>query len=636
MPGVERWQEALRVNNLPVSVNDRAGVVRSMDAAYIRNLDNIKDLSGPIEIADRIWWVGHYLEGDPFQCHCYLIEQGDQSVLIDPGSKLTFEHSLAKIEQVVPFCAIKYFVCQHQDPDVAGAMPIIDEMIERDDAVLVTHWRAHLLLKHYGLKIPFWLIDQNDWQLQLQDRLLRFVLTPYAHFPGAFVSFDVETAVVFSGDLFGGFGENHQLVAQDEGHFEVMRPFHEHYMPSKEVLGYAMLEIEALQPKLIAPQHGSLIPEFLIKPMISKLMNLDCGLYLLAYGDTDIHKLSRLNQTLKDITHTMLLSREFREIADRLTDIIGRDLPVSVLEYYALFVDQHILHFSPETRYQGVKARQSEETTQLLGKDRTQWTDWVDACGGIRGEVLKKSEFCLLNGEHSAGPALVIPLIDPDMGKIQAVAIIGLSEEIQVTGQLEQVMLQLTMPLTVAIEREVIYRKLDKERMKLYERSIHDPLTGLFSRIYMHDTVQRLCDIQDRKGSDPVAALLLDIDDFKQVNDTYGHNQGDEVLRQVSALILETTRDGDIPVRLGGEEFIIFVTAREKGPLLDSAERLRQQVAAMKIELLGGMVTVTISIGTAIRDYGEALESLIERADRALYQAKRNGRNQIIHSDPDA
>lgn len=600
---------------------------------YTHNPDNTKDLSGPIEIANRVWWVGHHLEDDPFQSHCYLIEQGDQSVLIDPGSKLNFELSLEKIERIISFSAIKYFVCQHQDPDIVSALPIIDKMVKRDDALLVTHLRTQLSLKHYELEIPFWLVDQNDWKLHLLDRTLRFISPSYVHLSGAIVSFDEKTAVVFSSDLFSGLGEDHKLVAQNEDYFEKIRPFHEHHISNRGMLGYAISEVGTLNPSLIAPQYGSLIPEFLIKPIINKLLNLDCGLYMLAHGDADIQKLSQLDQTLKDITHTMLLSREFKEIADRLMDIVGRYLPVSNLEYYALFVDEHILHFSPETRYRGVEAQSSEETTQLLGRDRTQWVNWIYACGGIQGEVFGESGFCLLKSEHPAGPALIIPLISPDTGKIQAVTIIGLSEDIQITEQLEKIVLQLTMPLSVAIEREVIYRKLEKERQKLYERSIHDPLTGLFSRVYMHDTVQRLCDIHDRKGSDPVAALLLDIDHFKQINDSYGHNQGDEVLRQVSKQILQATRDGDVPVRLGGEEFIIFMTVGGKEQLLGSAERLREQIAAMNFELAGSQVQITISIGTAIRDYGETLENLIERADRVLYQAKRNGRNKVVHSD---
>ncbi|MFW5723940.1 MAG: hypothetical protein ACOCWF_05175 [Halochromatium sp.] len=81
------------------------------------------DTHHAIEIADRVWWVGHVIPNDHFQCHVYLLEQGEQSVLFDPGSRLTFAHTLRKIEEVMPLSAIRWFVCHHQDPDIAAALP---------------------------------------------------------------------------------------------------------------------------------------------------------------------------------------------------------------------------------------------------------------------------------------------------------------------------------------------------------------------------------------------------------------------------------------------------------------------------------------------------------------------------------
>ena len=118
-----------------------------MSGLDTEKLKDIDFTTQPIEVSDRVWWVGHVLENDSFQCHVYLIEQGDQSILIDPGSRLTFDQTFNKIEQIIPFSHIRYFVCQHQDPDISGALPEIDDMIDRDDAVVITHWRAEALLK---------------------------------------------------------------------------------------------------------------------------------------------------------------------------------------------------------------------------------------------------------------------------------------------------------------------------------------------------------------------------------------------------------------------------------------------------------------------------------------------------------
>ncbi len=133
--------------------------------------------------------------------------------------------------------------------------------------------------------------------------------------------------MLFSSDIFGGLTPEFSLVARDESYFEAMRPFHEHYMPSRDILGYALRAIERHPVRMIAPQHGSIIPEHLVGSMIDKLKTLECGLYLIARGDTDIQRLSQLNQTLRDITQTMLVYRDFRDIAGSLLDITRRVLP---------------------------------------------------------------------------------------------------------------------------------------------------------------------------------------------------------------------------------------------------------------------------------------------------------------------
>jgi diguanylate cyclase (GGDEF)-like protein len=167
------------------------------------------------------------------------------------------------------------------------------------------------------------------------------------------------------------------------------------------------------------------------------------------------------------------------------------------------------------------------------------------------------------------------------------------------------------------------------ERQQIYERSIRDPLTGLFTRIYMQEVVQRWCDIQDRSSDSQVGVLMLDIDHFKRVNDTYGHNQGDVVLQRVAAEILENVRSSDIAVRLGGEEFAIFVVGEAMMNVTQFAERLRAQIATLRFTAPMADHPITVSIGVAIRQPQEALLDLIQRADTVLYDAKRGGRNRV-------
>ncbi len=584
------------------------------------------DTDHAVRVADRVWWVGHRQENDVFQCHVYLIEQGEQSVLIDPGPALTFQDTLRKIEEIIPFSHIRYFICHHSDPDIIGALPLIDQKVGRDDALLVTHGRTRMLVKHCGLeRLPCWSVEEHDWVLPLDDRRLEFVFTPYAHFPGAICTFDPVSQVLFSSDIFGGLNAEFTLVAQDEGYSEAMRLFHEHYMPSRDILGYALRAIERHPIRLIAPQHGSIIPEALVAPMISRLKTLECGLYLIARGDTDIQRLSQINQALRDITQVLLIHRDFRDIAASLLNIAQRFLPAASLEFYARLDPQRVLHLAPDNRYSGVEAEPPAVAAQILGLDRKQWNE-AYAAEGV-------AEFMLTEAADGS-PILVLPLFALEQGIAQAVSIIHLTDPAASMDGLRQIIEQMRIPIQVAVEREVTYRQLELERQQIYQHAIHDPLTGVFTRIYMREVVQRLCDLQDRNAGYQVGALMLDIDHFKRINDDYGHNQGDTVLQQVGAEILNAVRSSDIPVRLGGEEFAVFIAGGDGvANVALFAERLRARIAALRFpEPMEGQ-SVTVSIGVAIRPPQESLQDLIHRADIALYRAKNSGRNRVYAAD---
>ncbi|RNE88888.1 diguanylate cyclase [Marichromatium sp. AB31] len=588
------------------------------------------DTDHAIEIAPRVWWVGHVLTDDPFQCHVYLIEQGDQSVLLDPGSRLTFAATLRKIEEIIPFSAIRYFVCHHQDPDITACLPLIDELVDRPDAVLVTHWRCSALLRHYGLeRLPFWLVDEHDWRLQLPERELRFVFTPYAHFPGAFCTFDAETGVLFSSDLFGGFTETPALMAEDIGYFEAMRPFHEHYIPSRDILVHALDQIARHPVRLIAPQHGSIIPAPLVGPIIEQLRELDCGIYLFAGGvDTDIRRLSRLNRTLGEITRTMLYCRDFHDIAARLLEVVRRSLPVARIDYYLELADGEALGLVADGQEQQRAEQVPAWLRALLGISRARWLgDSAGRC--LHGHPLHDERFCCHTGDEGA-MSLLLPLFARESERLEAIAHIHLEHPIEIGAHERQLIAQLTVPLQVVLEREAIYRSIEAERTRTYQRSIRDSLTGLFNRFYMQDIIERQCHAQDR-GGPQVVALMLDLDHFKRINDHYGHPVGDALLRQVATLLHGSIRDGDVPVRFGGEEFILFLmdASAEQGRTL--AERLRARIAAHLFVLDDGLeLRLTVSIGGALRRAGEPLDALVERADKALYTAKQAGRNRAV------
>jgi diguanylate cyclase (GGDEF)-like protein len=146
----------------------------------------------------------------------------------------------------------------------------------------------------------------------------------------------------------------------------------------------------------------------------------------------------------------------------------------------------------------------------------------------------------------------------------------------------------------------------------------------------MLDVMARHCSVHDRNDSAPIAALMVDVDHFKRINDTHGHAAGDEVLKQVARVLQESIRETDIPVRFGGEEFILFLVGASAFGMRDYAERIRSAIERHRFSIDSDQqIAVTVSLGAAMRHQQESLDELIRRADGALYRAKQAGRNRV-------
>ena len=163
------------------------------------------------------------------------------------------------------------------------------------------------------------------------------------------------------------------------------------------------------------------------------------------------------------------------------------------------------------------------------------------------------------------------------------------------------------------------------------ELAVIDQLTGLYNRRYMTAQLTGLMQ-RAQKGGQPVAALVVDIDHFKKINDSFGHAVGDEVLREFAARLASNVRAVDLACRYGGEEFVVVMPDTELEHAHRIAERLRRHVAGSPFRVSGGheLLSVTISIGVASAGPGDEADALLKRADEALYSAKSEGRNRVI------
>lgn len=193
----------------------------------------------------------------------------------------------------------------------------------------------------------------------------------------------------------------------------------------------------------------------------------------------------------------------------------------------------------------------------------------------------------------------------------------------------------LDRPYTFAISRDITERKRVEEELQnlqaqLRDQAVHDPLTGLYNRRYLNETMERELVRAARYGQQ-VSVVMCDIDHFKIVNDRYGHQAGDEVLRAVAGLLSTGGRGSDIACRYGGEEFMLLFPDMPRDAAYARAERLRVALAARPITSGAAVIPITACFGVAVfPENGTTVDALIGAADLAMYEAKRAGRNRVV------
>lgn len=187
----------------------------------------------------------------------------------------------------------------------------------------------------------------------------------------------------------------------------------------------------------------------------------------------------------------------------------------------------------------------------------------------------------------------------------------------------------------VGLRTQINARTKELKEAKLYAEieARTDMLTGLPNRRYFFEELTR--DIAQAERHDiPLSIISVDIDFFKNINDRHGHAAGDEALRRAGELFKNCTRSGDIAARIGGEEFAMACLNTKKEEARKLAERLSQEMESKSINYMDESFQITFSVGVAMREKGDNVEQLLQKADSALYEAKQGGRNRICEWDP--
>jgi len=283
--------------------------------------------SAPTEIRPGCWMVGHRNPHSLLQCNTYLRELTDgnakRRICIDPGSQFDFPVVESNIKQVIgDLRELDSFTLNHQDPDVVGNAFYLCEANPKISAVMTEAvWRLaqHLLFRPGEVRFAnqarsrFPIAGaQNTWQL---------VPTPFCHFRGAMAFYDPEIRTLFTGDLFGGFNQlNRVHLSADDDDWQGIAQFHQIYMPTREVLRYAVRQIRALDPpvEVIAPQHGFVIVGDRVQEFLDRMHELLVGNDLLAVELDDTY-LNEYQEVARQIVDWAKEAMGPSEAIDRMT-----------------------------------------------------------------------------------------------------------------------------------------------------------------------------------------------------------------------------------------------------------------------------------------------------------------------------
>lgn len=218
-------------------------------------------------------------------------------------------------------------------------------------------------------------------------------------------------------------------------------------------------------------------------------------------------------------------------------------------------------------------------------------------------------------GRHLVSYQLV--LHKKELGEIALIRRTRFSEKEQIF--IEKILVSLLSPLNNALDYQ-----------HAINLALHDPLTGAYNRFAMDSMVSREIELAQRNDT-PLAMIALDIDFFKNVNDTYGHAFGDCVLKHLTECIKQCARTSDAMFRYGGEEFNLLLNNTELDGAQEVAERIRQTIEQTPCICNGTSISITASMGISILSDNDNQECFFKRADDALYHAKSAGRNQVIY-----
>ena len=627
----------------------------SLDALDSINLD----LDKPTRLWQRdkhaIYWLG-ITDKTAFRCNSYLIVDGEEAILVDPGNRSFFNQILSRLSQIIPPGQVTGMILCHQDPDVAASM--VDWLNINPGMQVFSTPRTHVLLPHYGrCNYTQYDVEKNNHFILPSGAELVFYPAPFLHSPGAFVTYDSEAGYLFSGDIWAALDIDWKLIVTSfKDHRLKLDLFQKDYMASNLATRGFVQSLSDCDIQAILPQHGSIIGPHHIVEALDYLKKLQCGTDLIYAG---------LDHAFKDYSGAYDIGawKQDDQDFDFETDGIDREIDLEGLPssqdsgikndqlQEALLQAQRVAKIRDNAlnalKIAETKLRVSEERTRMLlkaagegifGLDKEGLVTFINPAAQlllgftehefIRGNIHKLIHHTLPDGSpyHENDCKILSSIQDGRLTRVMdeifwrkdetpfPVEYITAPIRSEKDGKIDGV---------VVVFSDISDRQLMQAELEY--NANYDGLTGLINRHKFNSLLKKECR-RSMRYKNPLSLIMYDIDNFKKANDVHGHLEGDRVLREVKDEINRILRSEDYHCRWGGDEFIILTPDTSLKKVMVLAERCRKAVCEHGFSGIG---LITISLGIIQYMPGESIDTMLKRVDDLLYLAKQNGRNRV-------
>jgi len=529
------------------------------------------------EFAKGIYWVGKKDEEGNIKCNPYLILDRDEAILIDPGSVIDFEEVYSNITKIIPLWKIKYVILDNQGPDFCSSIPLFEK--KRANFKIITHWKTKVLLKYYGINSAYYIINEHNNKLVLDSgRELLFIPTPYLNYAGSFITYDAKSKVLFSSDLFGAFSAKRKLYAQND-YAEKMKAFHEHYMPSNDILKPIMQTLLKMDITAIAPQHGSIIVSN-TKEYINILKDLECGAFI--------------NPVKRDLVKAGGYLYVCNEVLKRCESLFGREEVLDIIVKMDVKID----------------------------KDNTKIVDY-----NCSGETLWNSLFDQIYAKKNIKWIL---LLEPLAIKLSNEYNIALPSVYDTIASKEYLIKE-------DKKAHDLNENLDKALVETSNRLIRCPVTNLYNfdffKSYLSEAIK-----ENVLDYNPVL-IILKLDNIEKIRFSYGEKESNRFINIAANIIKAIKDDNTVLFRHVGTELACYMLDASKKDGVMFAEKIRIAIATSNAFTENTTVSIglvsldEIKTDSSIRGQKSLFEQMNDIALYRLSIAESLGKN-IVCSEP--